>query len=279
MSTRRRTDGTLPSSSYRDEAERLPPAVAGDWLRRWEAQQDRFFTDREERFAVVADVVQSVVGRPDPLVVDLGCGPGSLAHRLLDRMPGARVVGIDMDPLLLGLAEASRGDGRLATLRLDLRQDEPLAHLDLDRSPDAFVSTTALHWMERERLMTLLRACAERLAPGGVIVDGDHLPEGASSPRLDELTREVGRRAVDRAERPGRDGEGWPEWWSAVTADPAMRALSDLREQTDLSHEVDEHASADDLLAALREGGCVEAGVVWQVGDDRVVVGVKGGQG
>lgn len=268
-----------PSSSYRDEAERLSPAVAGDWLRRWEAQQDRFFTDREERFEVIVDVVQSVVGRPDPLVVDLGCGPGSLAHRLLDRMPGARVVGVDMDPLLLGLAEASREDDRLSTRRLDLRQADPLARLGLDRAPDAFVSTTALHWMERDRLMTLLRSCAEMLAPGGVVIDGDHLPERPDSPHLDELTREIGRRAVARAESAGREGEGWPQWWAAVTSDPAMRALADLREQTDLSHEVEQHASAEDLVAALREGGCAEAGIVWQVGDDRVVVGMKPGRG
>ncbi len=262
-------------SSYRAAAAALDPAVARTWLERWEAQQDRFFTDREERFEVIVDVVESVVGRPDPLVVDLGCGPGSLAHRLLGRVPGARVVGVDMDPLLLGLAEATRPDERLSTVQLDLRQDEPLAPLGLERAPDAFVSTTALHWMERDRLVGLMHSCAEMLAPGGVIVDGDHLPEGADAPHLDELTRELGRRAVARAAGAGREGEGWPEWWVAVTDDPAMRALVDLRERTDLSHAVDVHASAEDLGAALRAGGCAEAGVVWQVGDDRVVVGVK----
>lgn len=278
MSTRHGNDA-LPSSPYREAARGLDPAVARGWLERWEAQQDRFFTDRAERFAVIADVVESVVARPDPLLIDLGCGPGSLAHRLLDRMPRARVVGVDMDPLLLGLAEAGPADDRFSTEQVDLRQEDPLARLDLDRAPDAFVSTTALHWMERGRLVALLRACAGMLAPGGVVVDGDHLPEGTSSPRLDELTREVGRRAVARAEAAGRDGEGWTEWWSAVTADPAMRALAELREHTDLSHAVDEHASPDDLLAALRDGGCAEAGVVWQVGDDRVVVGAKARQG
>ena len=274
MSTRP-GDAAPPSSRYREVAERLDPEVARGWVARWEAQQDRFFTDREERFAVITDVVESSVHRPDPLVVDLGCGPGSLAQRLLDRLPGARVVGVDMDPLLLGLAEAARGDDRLSTVQLDLRQEDALARLGLDRAPDAFVSTTALHWMERDRLVALLRSCAEVLAPGGVAVDGDHLPEGADAPHLDELTREIGRRAVVRAERHGREGEGWPEWWDAVTADPAMRALAELREETDLSHAVDEHASAADLVSALRDGGCAVAGVVWQVGDDRVVVGVK----
>ena len=42
-------------------------------------------------------------------MLDLGCGPGSLAVRLLDRMPAARVVAIDTDPLLLALGRAAYG--------------------------------------------------------------------------------------------------------------------------------------------------------------------------
>src|SRR5699024_553104 len=85
----------------------LDPADARAWIASWDAQQATFFTDREERFAVVVDVLETVLGRPDPLVVDLGCGPGSLAARIHDRLPGAAVVGADMDPLLLGLARAA----------------------------------------------------------------------------------------------------------------------------------------------------------------------------
>ena len=42
--------------------------------------------------------------------VDLGSGPGSLAVRLLDRIPGATVVAVDADPLLLALGRAAYGD-------------------------------------------------------------------------------------------------------------------------------------------------------------------------
>jgi len=67
---------------------------ARHWLDRWDRQQEFYLADREERFAVIADVVEAACGA-EPLVVDLGVGPGSLAVRLLDRLPGARVVGID----------------------------------------------------------------------------------------------------------------------------------------------------------------------------------------
>jgi trans-aconitate methyltransferase len=42
-------------------------------------------------------------------VLDLGCGPGSLAARLLERLPAASVVAIDSYPLLLApVTEAAR---------------------------------------------------------------------------------------------------------------------------------------------------------------------------
>ena len=91
-------------------------AQAQEWLDRWDRQQGHYMPDREERFDVVIDVVEEVIGRPDPLVVDLGIGPGSLAHRLIDRIPQARVVGVDADPLLLALGTIARPDERILSL-------------------------------------------------------------------------------------------------------------------------------------------------------------------
>ncbi|MGH3481494.1 MAG: class I SAM-dependent methyltransferase, partial [Nocardioidaceae bacterium] len=88
----------------------LATNTARQWLDRWDRQQEVYIADREERFAVIGDVVEAASDRPDPLIVDLGCGPGSLAARLTDRMPEARVVGIDSDPLLLEMARAGYGD-------------------------------------------------------------------------------------------------------------------------------------------------------------------------
>lgn len=249
------------------------PDQARHWLRRWDAQQATYFVDREERFEVICDVVESVIGRPDPLVVDLGVGPGSLSQRLLHRLPHARVVGADMDPLLLGLAQQAYGDDRFRVVRVDLRQDGWLDALELDRAPDAFVSTTALHWIEREPLMRVLSAAAQALAPGGVFVDGDHLYDGDSSPRIDQLTRTIAEGAAHRAGR--TDAEDWATWWQAVEAAPELSDLWRERLQADLGHEVRDLPTPNDYLTALRRGGCQEAGQVWQVGDDRVVVGLR----
>ena len=79
------------------------------WIDRWDAQQEWYMPDREDRFTVLIDAVEAGVGRDGPLVLDLGCGPGSLAVRLLDRIPAARVVAVDTDPLLLALGRAAYG--------------------------------------------------------------------------------------------------------------------------------------------------------------------------
>lgn len=251
--------------------DRPTPEQARRWLQRWDDQQATYFTDREERFAVICDVLEESLSRPDPLIVDLGVGPGSLADRILARLPQARVVGADMDPLLLGLARVAYGSERFRVRQVDLRSDGWLEALGLDRAPDAFVSTTALHWMERDPLRALITQVVKALAPGGVFVDGDHLYVTPDRTGLDELTRKVAERAADRAGR--SEAEDWQQWWEAVRAAPELAGLLQARDETDLSHAVQDRPTVHDYLEALREGGCREVGQVWQLGDDRVVVG------
>ena len=75
----------------------LDQVTAQRWIDRWDAQQQRYMPDREERFTALIDAVEAGARRPAPPVLDLGCGPGSLAVRLLGRMPAATVVAIDAD--------------------------------------------------------------------------------------------------------------------------------------------------------------------------------------
>jgi SAM-dependent methyltransferase len=93
----------------------LDQRAALEWIAKWDEQQEENLPDREDRFTTLIDAVEEGTGRPDPLVLDLGCGPGSLSVRLLDRIPAATVVAVDADPLLLTLGRAAYGErgGRL----------------------------------------------------------------------------------------------------------------------------------------------------------------------
>lgn len=244
-------------------------AEAERWLARWDRQQEYYIPDREQRFEVLIDVVADVVERPDPLVVDLGVGPGSLARRLVERIPEARVVGVDADPLLLRLGTIAHPDERIRGVLADLREPGWYDALGLDRAPDAFVSSTALHWMNRGPLRELVQQCGRVIAPGGVFVNADHLYEGDEG--LDRLGKTLTRR---RTERTGvLAGEDWQEWWSAVEGAAELSDLVAAR-AGGFDHTITDRPTVHDYLAFLREAGFRSAGTVWQYGDDRVIAGL-----
>ena len=257
----------------------LTPELATEWVDRWDAQQERYVHDREERFAVLVDIVEEAVRDvAEPVVVDLGCGPGSLAARIAERVPRARVVGVDADPLLLALARGRYGD--LARWEeVDLADDGWAAVLP--GQVHATVSTTALHWMQQDRLAGLYRTLAARTVPGGVLANGDHLAVA------DGLDGPAGAVAAGRERRSGVTGrEDWTAWWDAVLADPrlgdltvgrAARASASVQDATGASehHHGSNVLSAADHAGLLRDAGYAHAGVVWQHGEDTVVVGVR----
>ena len=250
--------------------------TARTWLDRWDRQQELYIADRAERFDVIADVVAHVTARPDPVVLDLGCGPGSLAVRLLDRLPGATVVGVDADPLLLGLARAASGDrAGLRFVAADLRTPGWVDALGLPGPVDAAVSTTALHWLTRPEIDAVYGAVGTLVRPGGVFVDGDH--QDAGDARLTAVERAV---AAGRAARvPAAAGttptEDWGQWWTAVGADPDLADLVDERGARPIDHHVPDLPTLADHEAALRAAGFATTGTVWQHGDDRVLVALR----
>lgn len=264
-------------------------AVARRWIERWDAQQQRYMPDREERFSAMAAAVEAGVGRPDPLVLDLGSGPGSLAVRLLDRIPAATVVAIDSDPLLLALGRAGYG-GRpgLRFADLDLRGPDWVEGLGLDRPADAAVSTTALHWLTGPALRAMYASLATVLRPGALLLNGDHLTEDeASAPVLARLDRALTEWVVERGHMGDGDvgdggvdshGEEWKDWWQAATSDPELAGPAAERGRRRLSE--DHHGSESLLLrlhvAAVEAAGFTEVGTIWQHGENRILAAVRG---
>jgi SAM-dependent methyltransferase len=260
-------------------APELDLRAARAWIGRWDVQQEVFLPDREERFAALIDAVQESAGRPDPLVLDLGCGPGSLAVRLLGRMPEAMVVAIDADPLLLTLGRVAwAGRPGLRFTDHDLRVRGWSHAVGLDRPADAVVSTTALHWLRPDALAAVYAEAATVLRPGGVLLNGDHFHEDeAAAPVLARLSRALIEREEQRRAPHGRD-ESWEGWWEAAAADPALAGLAAERERRLLDGE--HHGSGSRYLSvhvdALRAAGFAEIGTLWQRGYDRLLCAVLG---
>ncbi|MGH3169258.1 MAG: class I SAM-dependent methyltransferase [Trebonia sp.] len=256
----------------------LDSAAARDWIARWDRQQEVYLTDREERFTALIDAVEAGAGRPDPLVLDLGCGPGSLSVRLLRRLPSASVIAVDADPVTLSLGRAAYAEvPGLTFLDLDLRSPGWPSRLGLEsgRQIDAIVSTTALHWLSAAELHQLYAALAGLLRPGGLFLDGDHLrlseDENPVLARLDQVIEE----REERRRFPDGHAEDWGGWWQAVAADPALAAASAERERRTVHHHGPESTQLAVHLSALRAAGFAELGTIWQRGSNRVLAAVR----
>ncbi len=244
----------------------------------WDDQQAAYIADREGRFAVIAALVALRCG-PEPLVVDLACGPGSLSARLLAAIPGARVLAVDHDPLLLELARRELAPdhvGRLTLLDADLEQDDwPELVRDAlgGAQPDAIVSTTALHWLAPPRLVQVYAQAAALLADGGVLLNGDHFRFDARTPALRALAA-----AHDDATQQAAWAAGapsWEAWWERARAIDGGAALAAERAAR-FDHRPPPPTTAVDFhLAALAQAGFAEVGTVWQLLDDYVVAGFK----
>lgn len=255
----------------------LTTPAARAWIDRWDTQQQGYLPDREERFTALIDAVAEAAGRPDPLVLDLGCWPGSLATRLLDRIPGATVIALDADPVLLAIGQAAwpaRPGLRLTDC--DLRVPGWSERIGLDRPADAAVSTTALHWLAEPQLQAMYAELATALAPGGVLLNGDHMEEDpALAPTLTHLGDALIRREEQRRFPDGLP-ENWKDWWNAVVADPALAGPVAERERRRY-HE--DHHGSETLglrthLDALAAAGFAETGTLWQRGSNRLLCGV-----
>ena len=255
--------------------------TAREWIERWDRQQEESLPDREDRFTALIDAVEEGTGRPDPLILDIGCGPGSLAVRLLARLPAATVVGIDADPVTLALGRAAYQDvPGLTFADVDLRVPGWAAQLDLSRAPDAAVSTTALHWLPEPDLRALYAELARVLRPGGLVLDGDHFAVDAKqSPTLARLDKAL-RQREDQRRFPGGHPESWGGWWEKVEADPilAVAAAERHRRRVDAGHHDSESTQLATHVDALTAAGFTEVGTLWQRGDNRLLCAVTAEQ-
>lgn len=240
---------------------------AEQWLRRWDAQQERYIPDREELFGLVLDVVEGLDATPGRLL-DLACGPGSLTSRAVDRFPGAEIVGVDVDPVMLDLARRTTGD-RVRWVDADLSRPEWTASVS---GPfDAAVSATALHWLPESALPALAEQVAAVLRPGGVFVNVDTLLADPAAPRLAALTR---RLREERTDRGLATGEDFRAWWDALGAEPALADGFAERARRFADH-VPGGSTLPAWEDALRRAGFAEVGTLTQAFDRRMLVAIR----
>lgn len=252
------------------------PYAIDAWIESWDRQQELYVAEREQRFGVVVDTVAAIVGDNGIRILDLGCGPGALGTRMLDRMPTATYIGVDIDPVLLRLAEEVGGRyGDRFTLRAANLVSTGWADGLAPQSFDAIVSTTALHWLGAGALSEVFRTCRALLHDGGVFVNADNLRYAPTASRLQALSD---RLEADHRQRAAVEGaQTWSEWWDRARADDALGPLCVERDAIYPPRPVTDDGDApppllDLYIGLLHDAGFAVVDTVWQRFDDRVLV-------
>jgi Trans-aconitate methyltransferase len=119
------------------------------------------------------------------LVVDLGGGSGRLIERILDRWPDTTGFVIDQSEPFLALAERRLERFGMRTLCVKMRLQENWTDI-LPVLSNAIISMSAIHHLEPAEKQILYRRCAEVLAPGGVLMNGDEVRDADDARYLAE---------------------------------------------------------------------------------------------
>jgi len=254
-----------------------------DLLARWDRQQEGYIAEREQRFAVMFEILAETHGDGFTLV-DAACGPGSLSQRLLARFPAAKVIAVDADVMLLEMARVALAGAadRVRLVEADLSDpswtDGVRAAVAAvgGNPPAALVSTTALHWLSPGALAEFYGACGELLAPGGIVMNGDHMRFDTRWPTLAKVAKTHRRRVEQAALADGHDD--WEVWWARAAASPRLAALKQRRDAFYAARQARRATSGEDCsvdfhIAALRHAGFEEVGTAWQQFDNYVVFG------
>jgi ubiquinone/menaquinone biosynthesis C-methylase UbiE len=118
-------------------------------------------------------VAMHVAPRPDDVIVDVGCGTGSLALLLHQVQPGARIIGVDPDPQILDIAR-SKSDVAGAVLDWRVGMGDALAEVLGADSPTVLVSSLVLHQCPMPMKRAVLASMFAVLQPAGRLVIADY---------------------------------------------------------------------------------------------------------
>lgn len=129
---------------------------------------------RERRWRTAA--VGQLGLQPGDVVVDIGCGTASSAILMRRSQPGARVIGVDPDPEVLGIARAKVRKAGLDPEDIEFvpGMGDKAAELLGPRTASKVVSSLVLHQCPVPMKKAIITNMFELLRPGGELVIADY---------------------------------------------------------------------------------------------------------
>lgn len=215
--------------------------------------------------AKMVDVVLEFLPLPSDAaftVLELGIGTGFFAKRLLEAYPAARVIGIDGAESMVEMAAsrlgpmAERVDFRVG----DFRELDRLVRTD--EMPAAVLSSYALHHLDREEKLQVIRGSVCYLQPGGWFLNADLLD--ADSPVIETRIQQLRIEGIIRRAASGDD--------RFADERVTRRFLDDIE-----AREGDQPLTLWAELEVLRQAGLDDACVLWLEYREAVTAGRRSG--
>lgn len=148
-------------------------------------------------------VAAYVAPRADDVIVDVGCGTGSLALFLRRVAPAARIIAVDPDHEVLAYARR-KVDAAGASLEWRCGMGDALPSLVGPASATVVVSSLVFHQCRLEMKRAILASMYEVLRPGGRLVLADYGWQRTVSMRLAFRTVQLADGVADT--QPNADG-------------------------------------------------------------------------
>jgi trans-aconitate 2-methyltransferase len=206
--------------------------------RDWDPELYRRYED--ERTRPARDLLARVALAEAAYVVDLGCGPGNSTELLVERFPGASVLGTDTSAAMLDSARE-----RLPQCRFELSD---ITAWQPATPPDLIFANAVLHWIPDHD--SLFPRLLSMLAAGGVLAV--QMPDN-----LDEATHRLMREVAAESAWASRIGDAGSYRSRILSADHYYDLLAPNAERVEIWRTAYQHpmASAAAIVDWLRATG------------------------
>ena len=142
---------------------------------------DEFAEEYASRFENVSGYIEQLIFFTDqikaenPAILELACGPGNVTKFLKNHFPESRILGVDLAPKMIELAQKALPD-------VDFRVMDVRDISVISEKFDAVMCSFCLPFLSKEDAVKLIVDCSALLNPGGVVylstMEGDETRAG-----------------------------------------------------------------------------------------------------